>query len=407
MTRTKHLTIILFLGFCIINSYSQDIKFNKDSLLKINTYFNDQIDDGKLAGVITLIAVNSKIEQLKPYGYLDIGESTKMNKDVMIPIASMTKIITTIAILQLQETGQLNIDDPIEKYIPEFENIKVLVNPDSSTSEKLKHILTIRDLLRHTAGMVYTGGNTYTDSLYKEEGFQTWKGSLEGFVEKVTTIPLAYQPNQNWIYSYSHDVLGYLVEIVSGKPLNTYCMVNIFQPLGLKNTDFYVPQDKSDRLSNLYIFQNDSLIIEDSKDSSIYNYLPNAISGGGGWWSSYGGVITTIEDYYVIAKLLLNFGSYNDIRILTNESVKSMISNQIGEFDAYGNKYGLGVGVIESQDKKGSTEEIFWAGAPYNTYFWINYKNNLIGILFTNTAPFGHLGMMGQFKELTEKAITD
>ena len=407
MTRIKHLTIILFLGFYMINCYSQDIKFNKDSLLKIDTYFNDQIDANKLAGAITLIAINGNTEQLKSYGQLDIADSIKMNKDVMIPIASMTKIITSIAILQLQESGQLNIDDPIDKYFPEFRNIKVLVNPDSSTTEELKHKPTIRDFLRHTAGMVYTGGNTYADSLYKEAGFRTWNGSLDGFIKKVSSIPLAYQPNQNWIYSYSHDVLGYLVEIVSGKPLNDYCMENIFQPLGLKNTGFYVPREKSDRLSNLYIFSNDTLVVEDSKDASIYNYLPSAISGGGGWWSSYGGVVTTIEDFYVITQLMLNYGTLNDVKILNETSVKSMISNQIGDLDAYGTKYGLGVGVIMSEDGSELTNEIYWAGAPYNTYFWIDYKESIIGILFTNTAPFGHLGMMGHFKELTENAIEE
>jgi CubicO group peptidase (beta-lactamase class C family) len=216
---------------------------------------------------------------------------------------------------------------------------------------------------------------------------------------------LAFQPNSNWRYSYSHDVLGYLVEIVSGNSLNDYCMNNISQPLGLQNTDFYVPKSKSDKLSDLYEYKDSKLKINDNRDSSKYNSLPNAISGGGGWWSSYGGIVTSIEDFYILSSMLLNYGSYNGTRILKEETVNTMILNQIGSLDAYGNKYGLGVGVITSKEKPNTTEEIFWAGAPYNTYFWIDYNDNVIGILFTNTSPFGHLEMMDKFKELTEKTM--
>jgi CubicO group peptidase (beta-lactamase class C family) len=317
----------------------------------------------------------------------------------------MTKVITSIAILQLHEKGDLNIDDPIEKYIPDFKDIKVLEHPDSTAIHDLKTKLTIRDFLRHTSGMVYSGGKSFTDKLYKEAGFREWNDSLALFVKKVTEIPLAFQPNSNWRYSYSHDVLGYLVEIVSGNSLNDYCMNNISQPLGLQNTDFYVPKSKSDKLSDLYEYKDSKLKINDNRDSSKYNSLPNAISGGGGWWSSYGGIVTSIEDFYILSSMLLNYGSYNGTRILKEETVNTMILNQIGSLDAYGNKYGLGVGVITSKEKPNTTEEIFWAGAPYNTYFWIDYNDNVIGILFTNTAPFGHLEMMDKFKELTEKTM--
>ncbi len=182
-------------------------------------------------------------------------------------------------------------------------------------------------------------------------------------------------------------------------------MISIFQHLGLKNTDFYVPKSKSDKLSDLYEYKGNKLILNDNRNSSKYNFLPNAISGDGGWWSSYGGIVTSIKDFYILSSMLLNYGSNSGERILKKETVNSMISNQIGELDAYGNKYGLGVGVKISKEKPNTTEEIFWAGVPYNTYFWIDYKDNVIGILFTNTAPFGHLGMMDKFKELTEKGI--
>ncbi len=405
MNKNRLILVFLVLGFTQLDCLSQNNKIQADSLTLIDSYFKKNINEGKLAGAITLIAENGKIQHLKAYGYKDIIDSVAMDTDLLIPIASMTKVITSIAILQLHEKGDLNIDDPIEKYIPDFKDIKVLEHPDSTAIQDLKTKLTIRDFLRHTSGMVYSGEKSFTDKLYKEAGFREWNDSLALFVKKVTEIPLAFQPNSNWRYSYSHDVLGYLVEIVSGNSLNDYCMNNISQPLGLQNTDFYVPKSKSDKLSDLYEYKDSKLKINDNRDSSKYNSLPNAISGGGGWWSSYGGIVTSIEDFYILSSMLLNYGSYNGTRILKEETVNTMILNQIGSLDAYGNKYGLGVGVITSKEKPNTTEEIFWAGAPYNTYFWIDYNDNVIGILFTNTAPFGHLEMMDKFKELTEKTM--
>jgi len=368
----------------------------------IDSYFDSNIQDGKLGGVITLIAEKGKIKHFKAYGYSDIENSIKMEKDILIPIASLTKVITSIAILQLHEQGKIIIDDPIEKYITCFKDLKHYKQPDSSNAEDLPALPTIRDFLRHTSGMVYSIGNSRTDELYKDAGFRDWDKSLECFVQKVAEIPLAFAPNQNWSYSYSYDVLGYLVEKITEISFNDYCMKYIFHPLGLNNIDFFVRKSNLTKLSKLYQYDGTKLVIDDDKNSFKYNSLPNTISASGGWWSSYGGIIASIEDFYIITEMLLNYGSYNGTQILSENSVKSMISNQIGSLDAFGNKYGFGVGVITSKKNIDVTEEIFWAGSPYNTYFWINYKENVVGILFTNTAPFGHLGMMEKFKDLTE-----
>lgn len=401
MTKTKILLILLYVGLYPVISYSQGPTTNR--FTNVDSYFNGLVGSKQLAGAVTLISIDHKTEHLKSYGLLDIENAIPMKDDALIPIASMTKIVTSIAVLKLVEEEKLQLDDPVEKYIPEFQNIKVLVNPESTETEDLKLKPTIRDLLRHTSGMVYTSGKTVTDSLYLEAGFREWNGSLRDFVVKVTEIPLAFQPNENWVYSYSHDILGYLVEVVGKMPLNEYCSKFIFKPLGLANTDFYVPKEKAAQLSNLYIFENGVLKIDDSRDNSIYHKFPHALSGGGGWWSSYCGIVTTINEFYILSELLLNYGQYNDVRILNKQTVEMMISNQIGDLNAYGNKYGLGVGVkkTDAPEKK----VIFWAGAPYNTYFWIDYKMKLVAILFTNTAPFGHLGMMDKFNKLTNQAL--
>lgn len=402
--------LILLVGYIQGQNKISVSEFCDNRLSKIDSFFCGQINNKKLAGAVTLIARGNKIQYLKSFGYLDIEKSLPLNSDVIIPIGSMTKIITSIAVLILYEDGKFLLNDPIEKYLPELKNLKVLINPDSLLTENLKSKPTIRDFLRHTSGMVYSSRKTITDKLYRESGFRNWDKSLPEFVKKVSEIPLAFQPGEKWQYSYSYDVLGYLVEVISGIPLNQFCKERIFNPLGLQNIDFYVPKEKSNQLSNLYNYENGELKIDDSRYNSKYNQLPKAISGGGGWWDSYGGIVTTVSDFYIISNMLLNYGSYNGQRILSRKMVELMTSNHIGNLGVKGEGYGLGVGVIKSigeYGEVGSNNEIYWAGAPYNTYFWIDYKEQLIGILFTNTTPWRHLDMMNKFKILTLQAINN
>jgi len=402
------ISLIIIVGFVQGQNKISESEFCDSRLSKVDSFFCDKIYKKQLAGAITLIAKDNKIQYLKSFGYLDIEKSLSMNNDVIIPIGSMTKIITSIAVLILYEDGKFLLNDPIEKYLPELGNLKVLIDPDSILTENLKSKPTIRDFLRHTSGMVYFGGNTITDKLYRESGFRNWNKSLQEFVKKVSEIPLAYQPGTKWKYSYSYDVLGYLVEVVSGIPLNQFCKERIFDPLGLKNTDFYVPKEKSNRLSNLYLYENGELKIDDSRYNSKYNQLSKAVSGGGGWSDSYGGIVTTISEFYTISNMLLNYGICDGRRILSRKTIELMITNHIGNLRGEGKGYGLGVGVITSiggYGEIGSNNDIHWAGGPYNTFFWIDYKERLIGILFSNTAPFGHLDMMSKFKILTLQAI--
>lgn len=412
----KNYTLKIVIGISMFVVFAQgqnkipSSEFDSDRLSKIDYFFNDKINTQKLGGAVTLISKDNKIQYLKSFGFLDVEKSLQMNYDVIIPIASMTKIITSIAVLILYEDGKFLLNDPIEKYLPELKNLKVLVYPDSMLTQKLKTKPTIRDFLRHTSGMVYYSGNTTTDKLYGEAGFQTWDKPLKEFVKKVSEIPLAYQPGEKWKYSYSHDVLGYLIEVVSGVSLNQFCKEKIFDPLGLKDTDFFVPKDKSNRLSNLYMYENDKLKIDNSRYDSKYNQLPKALSGGGGWSDSYGGIVTTISEFYIISNMLLNYGIYDGKKILSRKSVELMSANNVGSLRGDGKGYGLGVGIITSigsYGEIGSTKDIYWAGGPYNTFFWIDYREKLIGILFTNTAPFGHLNMMEKFKVLTLQAIAE
>ena len=379
------LTFLLFVQYCVV---AQDF-------FAIDTFFSEKVEQKQLAGAITLVARNSEVRHFRSYGFMDIEQSLPIDKNALIPIASMTKLMTSIGILILQEEGKLNIDEPVENYLPQFRHLKVYIKPEEPKTEKLATKPTVRHLLNHTSGFAYGGKN------YDEAGFKEWNRPLSEFIDKITAIPLAFQAGTNWKYSYSHDILGYLIEKVSGVTLDRFLKERLFIPLGMNDTDFYVPEEKSDQQSDLYLYKNGSLEKIDLMGCSAYRCLPVAISGGGGWYDSYGGIVSTVSDFYMLANWLLNNDYLENTNILSSNSLKMMISNQIGELMAGHYKYGLGVGVIEVNN--GETKEIFWAGSPYNTYFWINYEKREIGILFTNTAPYGHLNMMTKFRELVDE----
>ncbi len=408
--------ILLFLLTCNINLLGQDVAhggFSSIRLEKIDNYFNDLVLSKKVGGVTTIISRDNKIEYQKSFGFMDIEENTQINSDVIVPIGSMTKVITSIAVLQLYEQGLFLLNDPIEKYIPELKNMVVSSNPyqsktDSLETEKPNKKPTIRDFLRHASGMTYYGGGTITDKLYNKAGFKKWDKSLHEFAKTVGEIPLSFHPGDNWDYSLSHDILGYLIEVVSGQSLSDYFRLNIFEPLEMTSAGFYVTADKKANLTSLYRYKNGELTLKHDREDSKYLTEPPVYSGGGGWSDSYCGVVCTIRDFHNLCLMLLNHGNFGDKQILSRKAIELMTSNHVGNLRGVGVGYGLGLGIttsIKDYGELGSDKEVYWAGGPYNTYFWIDYKEKLIGIMFPNTAPFGHLGMMEKFKILTLQAI--
>ncbi|HMV09758.1 MAG TPA: serine hydrolase domain-containing protein [Cyclobacteriaceae bacterium] len=385
-------------------------------LKNLDRVLQRHVDKQEFGGFVTLIARNGKIAQTKAYGFSDVTTKTKMDTGAIIPIASMTKIVTTLAVLILYEEGWFKLNDPIEKYIPEFKDMRVLKNPEQSILDSLETIpairkITIRNLLNHTSGLTYSAGSSAVDELYRKAGFQTWNKSLKEFVSTIAKMPLLYQPGQNWEYSYSHDILGYLVEVISHKPLNEFCQERIFTPLGMTNTDFNVPSNKLHRFPQLYQYTN-GLKPEPANIQTSYAVLPKAISGGGGWYTSYGGVCTTIHDFYTITDLILNYGRHNKTRLVSRKSIELMISNQVEKTENMKGTegYGLGIGVrIDSRNygEISSQNEVYWAGGPYNSFFWIDFQERMIGILYTNTGPFAHLNIMNRYKILAVQSIDD
>jgi CubicO group peptidase (beta-lactamase class C family) len=390
---------ILFLFSC--HSNSQDLEQSFD-----NT-FGKLISEGKLHGCVTYVQQGDDVLHFKAYGYQNIEEKQPMEKEAIFLIASMTKVVTAAGALKLYEEGKFLLDDPVKLYLKQFENMAVLENigTDSAKIVPPTRDVTIRDLFRHTAGFGYAykkhADNDTIDNLYVDN--ELWNsGSSTEFLDKICSYPLKYHPGSKWQYSYSIDILGFLVEKISGMTLHDYLTKEILEPLQMTSTGFYVSPENLNRLSCNYEYKNGQLELIDNPGSSPFGRLPNVFSGGGGLEDNVGGLVTTAEDFANFCTMIMNYGQFGDRRILKKQTVELMISDQIAaihdrEFQVSG--YGFGTGVAHDIDH-GGAQAVFWAGGPVNTYFRIDMEKNLISIFLTQNSPWRHENLMGLFGEI-------
>jgi CubicO group peptidase (beta-lactamase class C family) len=389
--------------------------FDLDKIKRIDEMLDGHIQKGELAGAVAYIFQPEHIVHFKAYGLMDIEHHRAMDKSALFRIASMTKPLTAVAALKLYEQGKFLLDDPVSKYIPELRNLRVL-SPTASKEGKMETVpierdITIRDLFRHTAGFGYSIADHPVDQAYRDKKLITMETTLPGFIKNLASFPLEYQPGSKWEYSYSIDVLGYLVERVSSLPLDQFMKKEIFDPLKMNNTFFWVPPDKTVKLTCVYEYKDSVLKLVEKSTDNYYTNKKNlaCVSGGGGLPDDLGGIVTTAEDYGRFCRMLLDYGKGFGKRILSPASVELMISNQIAaitdrSFPVDG--YGLGIGVT-AEKNEGRTQAVFWAGGPYNTTFNISYKNNYVAILLMQNLPWQHLGIMGKFMGLVEEAVAN
>ena len=408
MKRHASIIITLLAGLFLIGCQFETTQFtspklSSDRLTEIDTMIDGYVDSGKLSGATVLISRHNQIAYLKSYGYRDVEESIPMENDCIYGIASMTKLVTSVAALILYEKGCYRLNDQLSDYLPEFKNMRVYVDQaDSNSVKEASNPILIRDLFRHTSGIKYDTAE------YAEAGaIFSQVDSLAEFVQKISTVPLYYEPGSTFEYGFSTDILGFLVEKLSGKTLREFFVEKIFLPLEMNDTDFYVPQDKKHRLVNYYHYSNDSLVLRETYDNSAYKQLPKAYSGGGG-------LVSTVNDYAKFLQMLLNYGKYNESRVLSRKTVELMKTDQLQNVDekgflSNGMGHGLGVGLIVDAGQYGeliSDGTLFWQGVR-NTDFWIDYRENMFGILMTQMSPFYYLPYMDEYKILTYQAIED
>jgi len=393
--------------------------FSAERLKRIDDNINNWIVDGRLNGAVALIIRNGKIVYHKAFGYDDPEKTKPIRTDNIYRIASQTKAITSVAIMMLYEEGKFLLDDPLSRYISEFAKPKVLDKfnaADSSyTTVPAKSEITIRQLLTHTSGISYPQiGSNEANAIYGKAGLMAGIGvekgrSLAADVKTIARLPLMHQPGEKFTYGFNTDILGYLVEYFSGMSLDQFFRQRIFEPLGMKDTYFYLPPSKQSRLVTLYTEENkklkpgENMIDFNGMVFTDYPKMDNSYYSGGG------GLSSTALDYAIFLQMLLNGGTYNGKRLLARNTVRMMTMNQVGDINRGANKFGLGFGITT---EKGSSllptpEGVFEWGGAFSTTYWADPKEKIIGIFYRQLwgSTIGEIA--NKFKVLTYASLNE
>jgi len=371
--------------------------FVPERLTRIDNAIEAEIAAGSIPGAVAIIARNGTIVYHKSFGFADIDEQTPMQTDSIFRIASMTKAVTTVAAMMLYEQGRFQLNDPLSKYIPTFTHMKVIsaVGDDGglSTTDATRPIRII-DLLTHSSGISYPFIPGKLQKTYVEagviDGVTSKKVKLQSKMELLAKQPLLFEPGSAWAYGLSTDVLGYLVEVVSGKPLDRFFADEIFAPLGMNDTYFYLPEDKADRLVTLYAAVGDEgLIVSKGDESSIKLDNPRyPVEGAKTYFSGGAGLSSTAIDYARLCQMLLNDGTFNGNRLLGRKSVELMRTAR-ADIDKDGDAdFGLGFYItdLEITGELGSPDTFSWGGA-FDTSYWIDPAENLVAVIMGQVRP--------------------
>lgn len=397
----------------------EDAGFSAERLEKLDAMLESVAgEDHRVAGIAALVARNGKIVYHTSKGYRDIEEDDALEEDDIFRIASQTKTVTSIAVMMLYEEGKFLLDDPISKYIPEFKNPRVLKTfneADSSyTSEPAKSEITIRQLRTHTSGLSYAViGTKEARAIYAKAGvrvgFEPLPYKLADKIKILAGLPLMNEPGKVYSYSLSVDVLGYLVEVVSGKSLAGFFRQRIFEPLGMKDTYFYIPEEKQSRLVTVYALDDKWKTARRKNDPNLDHTYPLAEQGT--YYSGGAGLCSTVKDYAAFLQMLLNGGRYNGHRLLSPHTIRLIMSNQMGEVSMWfsPNKMGLGFEIVT---EKGSiqgpaAEGSFGFGGFWGTWGWADPANDLVMVLMTQHPTFFSTDMMSKFKIMVYSALTE
>jgi CubicO group peptidase (beta-lactamase class C family) len=375
------------------------------------------IDDKRITGAITLVMRHGRVAWLKAQGTADREAAKPMRNDTIFRICSMTKPITSLAIMMLYEEGNFLLDDPVWKYLPEFKSPKVYVTPAGGKPYTIPATreITIRDLLRHTSGMTYPW-NPVLGPIYKEvdapTGVIQYNGTIEEGVKRLATAPLLFNPGDRFEYSLSLDVLGRLVEVISGKPLDVFFRERIFEPLSMKDTYFYPPDNKADRLAAAYTFYADKGLnrfpdtpITEGSFSYSADY---PVKGPKKLFSGGAGLVSTAEDYARFCQMMLEGGKLGDTRLVSRKSIELMTHDQLGKISA-DQSFGIGFGIDGAKTplkELGSEGSYGWGGFFY-TMFTIDPKEQMIVIFMAQLHPTGDLTLDSEVRTLAYQAIND
>ena len=427
----KYLFVLLF-TFYTLTSFAQtksiktspvltegiasSVGMSEERLAQIDIMCKEAVDDSQIPGVVALVARHGKIVYYKAFGIADNESGRVLKRDDIFRIASQTKAVTSTAVMMLWEEGKFRLDDPISKYIPEFKDAQVLdtlyKNGTYGTIPATKPI-TIRHLITHTSGIGYgvIDGDERIKKIYNEAGitdlFTTENISIEESVKKLAKLPLHHNPGEKFTYSEGLDVLGYFIETVSEMPLDEFFRTRIFNPLGMDDTWFYLPESKQNRLVSIQKKENGNWI---NYPTTFYD--PNyPIKGAKRFFSGGAGLSSTAKDYATFLQMYLNNGELNGVRILSRTTIQFMMGNQSediwGDSGAY---YGLAFGILDQKGQdmggRGSSGTFEWGGY-FNTQYFADPKEGIIGILMKQTQGTDSDNTGWKFRQLVGQAVDD
>jgi len=389
----------------------EQVGLSTERLGQLGQVLRQEIAKGKIPGAVALVARKGRIAYHEAFGARDPATRAPMTRDAIFRIYSMTKPVTSVAIMMLQEEGRLVLNDPVSKFLPQLTKLQVAVEKKDASGQPTLELMpaqreiTIHDLLRHTSGFTYGGRTTNltVKEAYAREGVDARDLTNAELVDRLAKVPLAHQPGTAWEYSRSVDVLGRVVEVISGKSLGGFFADRIFRPLGMKDSGFSVPQAQQGRLAQAFPIDpatGDKIALIDVTTPPRYE------SGGGG-------AVSTTDDYVRFAQALLNGGRLDRARLLSRTTVAFMASDHLGPISATirrpGYTFGLGFQVrkdVGLDGQSGSIGEYGWAGAG-GTYFWVDPKEQVVAILMTQAPGPSRVYYRQLFKELVQQAIVD
>jgi len=411
-----------FLGLCLLwamfcpvlsaqdlpSAQPEEIGLSPRRLERLDQAMQRYVDEGRVAGLVTLILRQGKVAHRGVYGYLRKDRGLPMREDAVFRIASQTKALTSVAVMMLQEDGKLLLSDPVGRYIPEFRHTTVAETAEDGSLRVVpaRRPITVRDLLTHTSGLSYGFGPAAR--AYAFEGIQGWffanrNEPIGNLVRRLASLPFDAHPGNQWIYGFSSDVLGHLVEVVSGLPLDEFFQSRICAPLKMVDTHFFLPPEKIERFTPVYgLDENRSLYLVEDPDTSPYVQEPRRCYSGGA------GLLSTARDYARFLQALLNGGELENARILSRKSVELMTVNHVGDLYAP-QGFGLGFWVTEdlgASGEPGSVGSFGWGGA-YHTVYWVDPREELVAVLMCQLLPARDSDLHARFRAMVYQALAD
>ena len=388
------------------------VGMSSERLVRLHDAMQELVEEGRLAGITTMIARHGQVVDFQTYGYRDMEAGDPMAEGAIFRIYSMSKPITGVALMMLYEEGKFRLSDPVQRFIPEFRGLQVAAswNPDGPVLEDADHPMTIRELMTHTAGLAYGIGDPHpADRLYQREGVLDPSGTLKDMIDKLAGLPLRQQPGSRWTYSIAVDVQGYLVEVLSGRPFDEFLQERIFGPLGMVDTGFHVPAENHHRLARVYGYGEDGELRPaptSAEEAGPRQFLDPATFFSGG-----GGLVSTTMDYMRFCQMLLNGGELDGVRILSPTTVDMMSRNYLPrdmEEYAPGQGFGLDFSVVLDPVEAGafSVGEYSWGGAA-GTWFWIDPVEDLAFVGMIQQFGGGRPDVRSLSRRLTYAAITE